>query len=209
MKEELILVDEQDVKIGTAEKIDAHIKGLLHRAFSLFILDTSTQKLLLQQRALDKYHSGGLWTNACCSHPRKDEKLLDAVCRRVKDELGISVPDSVYEKKDLWECNKFTYRKDYGKYIEHEIDHVFIWSVDKSTIQLVPNKDEVDDILWIDISVLEDWMTTKPEDFTAWVFPAYEIFINDVLSNTTMMRSPISSSLFDVIQKKKNEVLIF
>lgn len=209
MKEELILVDEQDVKIGTAEKIDAHIKGLLHRAFSLFILDTSTQKLLLQQRALDKYHSGGLWTNACCSHPRKGEKLLDAVYRRVKDELGISVPDSAYEKKDLWECNKFTYRKDYGKYIEHEIDHVFIWSVDKSTIQLVPNKDEVDDILWIDISVLEDWMTTKPEDFTAWFFPAYEIFINDVLSNTTMMRSPISSSLFDVIQKKKNEVLIF
>lgn len=209
MNDVLILVDEQDKEIGKEEKIDAHRKGLLHRAFSLFVYDSKSNKMLIQQRAINKYHSGGLWTNACCSHPRKGEELFDAVCRRVKDELGISVPDSAYEKKDLWESNKFIYRKDYGKYIEHEIDHVFIWSVDKSTIQLVPNKDEVDDILWIDISGLEDWMTTKPEDFTAWFFPAYEIFINDVLSNPTMMCSPISSSLFDVIQKKKSEVLIF
>lgn len=203
------LVNENDSIIGYDEKLNVHESGKLHRAFSLFIIDEFEQSLLIQKRAIGKYHSGGLWTNACCSHPRKGEDLFDAVCRRVKDELGISVPDSTYEKKDLWESRKFTYRKDYGKYIEHEIDHVFIWSVDKSTIQLVPNKDEVDDILWIDISVLEDWMTTKPEDFTAWFFPVYEIFINDVLSNPTMMCSPISSSLFDVIQKKKSEVLIF
>ncbi len=206
MKESLILVDEHDVAIGTAEKIDTHRKGLLHRAFSLFIYDESIKKILLQKRAKNKYHSGGLWTNACCSHPRKGEELLDAVCRRVKDELGISVPDSTYEEKDLWECNKFTYRKDYGKYIEHEIDHVFIWRVDKSAVQLIPNKNEVDDLLWVDMYDLDDWMTINPEEFTAWFFPAYEIFINDLLSDPTMICSPISPALYDVIQKNKSEV---
>lgn len=209
MNELITLVNESDEIIGFENKMVTHKSGKLHRAFSLFIIDESEQSLLIQKRAIGKYHSGGLWTNACCSHPRKGEELLDAVCRRVKDELGVSVTDSACEKKDLWECKKFTYRKDYGEYTEHEIDHVFIWNVDKSTIRLVPDKDEVDDLLWIDIFDLEDWMSTKPEEFTAWFFPAYEIFINEVLSKPIMMSSPISSSLFDVIQEKKNEVLVF
>ena len=210
MSGELItLVNERDEIIGFENKMTTHELGKLHRAFSLFIIDESEQSLLIQKRAIGKYHSGGLWTNACCSHPRKGEELLNSVCRRVKDELGISVPDSALEGKNLWECKKFTYRKDFGKYIEYEIDHVFVWSVDKSAIELIPNKDEVDDLLWVDMFDLEDWMSTKPEEFTVWFFPAYEIFINEVLSNPTMMCSPISSSLFDVIQKKKNEVLIF
>lgn len=92
---------------------------------------------------------------------------------------------------------------------EYEIDHVFAWLVDSSILQFVPNKDEIEDLMWIDIHDLMNWLEGNPDNFTAWFFPAYEIFINDVLSKPTMMCSPISSSLFDVIQKKKNEVLIF
>lgn len=209
MKESLILVDEHDVVIGTAEKIDTHRKGLLHRAFSLFIYDESIKKILLQKRAINKYHSGGLWTNACCSHPRKDEDLNTAVYRRTIEELGVSIPEVDYKFGKIKECGKFTYLKEFDELTEYEIDHVFAWFVDSTILQLIPNEDEIDDLLWIDIFDLEDWMSTKPEEFTAWFFPAYEIFINEVLSNRTMMRSPISSVLFDVIQKKKSEVLIY
>lgn len=209
MKESLILVDEHDVVIGTAEKIDTHRKGLLHRAFSLFIYDESIKKILLQKRAINKYHSGGLWTNACCSHPRKDEDLNTAVYRRAIEELGVSIPEVDFKLGKIKECGKFTYRKEFDKLTEYEIDHVFAWLVDSTILQLVPNKDEIEDLIWIDIHDLMNWLEGNPDNFTAWFFLAYEIFINDVLSNPTMMRSPISSSLFDVIQKKKNEVLIF
>ena len=209
MNDVLILVDEQDKEIGTEEKIDAHRKGLLHRAFSLFIYDSKLNKMLIQRRAINKYHSGGLWTNACCSHPRKGEDLNTAIYRRTIEELGVSIPKADYEIGEIKECGKFTYRKDFGELTEYEIDHVFAWLVDSSILQFVPNKDEIEDLMWIDIHDLMNWLEGNPDNFTAWFFPAYEIFINDVLSKPTMMCSPISSSLFDVIQKKKNEVLIF
>ena len=209
MNDVLILVDEQDKEIGTEEKIDAHRKGLLHRAFSLFIYDSKLNKMLIQRRAINKYHSGGLWTNACCSHPRKGEDLNTAIYRRTIEELGVSISEDDFDIGKIKECGKFTYRKDFGELTEYEIDHVFAWLVDSSILQFVPNKDEIEDLMWIDIHDLMNWLEGNPDNFTAWFFPAYEIFINDVLSNTTMMRSPISSSLFDVIQKKKNEVLIF
>ena len=209
MNDVLILVDEQDKEIGTEEKIDAHRKGLLHRAFSLFIYDSKLNKMLIQRRAINKYHSGGLWTNACCSHPRKGEDLNTAIYRRTIEELGVSIPKADYEIGKIKECGKFTYRKDFGELTEYEIDHVFAWLVDSSILQFVPNKDEIEDLMWIDIHDLMNGLDRNPDNFTAWFFPAYEIFINDVLSKPTMMCSPISSSLFDVIQKKKNEVLIF
>lgn len=209
MNDVLILVDEQDKEIGTEEKIDAHRKGLLHRAFSLFIYDSKLNKMLIQRRAINKYHSGGLRTNACCSHPRKGEDLNTAIYRRTIEELGVSIPKADYEIGKIKECGKFTYRKDFGELTEYEIDHVFAWLVDSSILQFVPNKDEIEDLMWIDIHDLMNWLEGNPDNFTAWFFPAYEIFINDVLSKPTMMCSPISSSLFDVIQKKKNEVLIF
>lgn len=209
MNDVLILVDEQDKEIGTEEKIDAHRKGLLHRAFSLFIYDSKLNKMLIQRRAINKYHSGGLWTNACCSHPRKGEDLNTAIYRRTIEELGVSIPKADYEIGKIKECGKFTYRKDFGELTEYEIDHVFAWLVDSSILQFVPNKDEIEDLMWIDIHDLMNWLEGNPDNFTAWFFSAYEIFINDVLSKPTMMCSPISSSLFDVIQKKKNEVLIF
>ena len=209
MNDVLILVDEQDKEIGTEEKIDAHRKGLLHRAFSLFIYDSKLNKMLIQRRAINKYHSGGLWTNACCSHPRKGEDLNTAIYRRTIEELGVSISEDDFDIGKIKECGKFTYRKEVGEVTEYEIDHVFAGLVDSSILQFVPNKDEIEDLMWIDIHDLMNWLEGNPDNFTAWFFPAYEIFINDVLSNTTMMRSPISSSLFDVIQKKKNEVLIF
>ena len=165
--------------------------------------------MLIQRRAINKYHSGGLWTNACCSHPRKGEDLNTAIYRRTIEELGVSIPKADYEIGKIKECGKFTYRKDFGELTEYEIDHVFAWLVDSSILQFVPNKDEIEDLMWIDIHDLMNWLEGNPDNFTAWFFPAYEIFINDVLSKPTMMCSPISSSLFDVIQKKKNEVLIF
>ncbi len=209
MNDVLILVDEQDKEIGTEEKIDAHRKGLLHRAFSLFIYDSKLNKMLIQRRAINKYHSGGLWTNACCSHPRKGEDLNTAIYRRTIEELGVSISEDDFDIGKIKECGKFTYRKDFGELTEYEIDHVFAWLVDSSILQFVPNKDEIEDLMWIDIHDLMNWLEGNPDNFTAWFFPAYEIFINDVLSKPTMMCSPISSSLFDVIQKKKNEVLIF
>lgn len=209
MNDVLILVDEQDKEIGTEEKIDAHRKGLLHRAFSLFIYDSKLNKMLIQRRAINKYHSGGLWTNACCSHPRKGGDLNTAIYRRTIEELGVSISEDDFDIGKIKECGKFTYRKDFGELTEYEIDHVFAWLVDSSILQFVPNKDEIEDLMWIDIHDLMNWLEGNPDNFTAWFFPAYEIFINDVLSKPTMMCSPISSSLFDVIQKKKNEVLIF
>lgn len=209
MNELITLVNESDEVIGFEDKLTTHKSGKLHRAFSLFIIDESEQSLLIQKRAIGKYHSGGLWTNACCSHPRKGEDLNTAVYRRTIEELGVSIPKVDYEIGKIKECGKFTYRKDFGELTEYEIDHVFAWLVDSSILQFVPNKDEIEDLMWIDIHDLMNWLEENPDNFTAWFFPAYEIFINDVLSNTTMMCSPISSSLFDVIQKKKNEVLIF
>lgn len=176
MKEELILVDEQDVVIGTAKKFDAHKKGLLHRAFSLFIFDPSTQKLLLQQRALDKYHSGGLWTNSCCSHPRKNEKTIDAVLRRTNEELGIKIPQGEVEKNNLQEIGVFQYRKDFGGCIENEIDHVYIWTTSKKDINATANKEEIESLKWINIVELGEWMSNQPEIFTAWFPKAYTIF---------------------------------
>jgi isopentenyl-diphosphate Delta-isomerase len=89
--EKIILVDEQDNEIGTAEKMEAHEKALLHRAFSVFVFN-SDGLMLLQQRAFSKYHSGGLWTNACCSHPRAGEDTLDAAYRRLQEEMGFTTP---------------------------------------------------------------------------------------------------------------------
>src|SRR4249919_2599143 len=114
--QEVILVNEQNEAIGTMEKMEAHRKALLHRAFSVFIFN-SKGEMLLQQRALNKYHSGGLWTNACCSHPRPGELIEDAATRRLKEELGFETP--------LKKIFQFTYQASFDNGLtEHEFDHV-------------------------------------------------------------------------------------
>src|SRR4030095_7998604 len=114
---EVILVDQEDRPSGTAEKMEAHRKGLLHRAFSVFIFN-SKGEMLLQQRALSKYHSGGLWTNACCSHPAPGEKTKDGAIRRLNEELGFETPvEKVFD---------FVYKAEFDNGLtEHEFDHVF------------------------------------------------------------------------------------
>ena len=117
LEEKVILVDKNDNQVGLMPKLEAHEKGILHRAFSVFIFNNKYQ-LLLQKRASSKYHSGGLWTNTCCSHPREDEDILDAANRRLDEEMGI--------KTSLRKVYDFIYEaKLDNNLIEHEFDHVF------------------------------------------------------------------------------------
>ena len=116
-EEKVILVDKNDNQVGLMPKLEAHEKGLLHRAFSIFIFN-SRYELLLQKRASSKYHSGGLWTNTCCSHPREGEDTLDAANRRLDEEMGI--------KTSLRKVYDFIYKAELDNQLtEHEFDHVF------------------------------------------------------------------------------------
>src|SRR6185436_4500009 len=124
LSEDIILVDEQDQEIGTMEKMEAHRKGVLHRAFSILIFN-SKGEMLLQKRAKSKYHSGGLWTNACCSHPLPGESMKDATNRKLLQEMGIAVPTEF--------AYSFQYRAELDNdLVENELDHVFVGLYDKS-----------------------------------------------------------------------------
>lgn len=157
MQEKVILVNESDVAIGEMEKMKAHEDGLLHRAFSVFIFNTKGE-LLLQQRALTKYHSGGKWTNTCCSHPRPDETTSDAANRRLMEEMNLTCSLN-YEFG-------FIYKAEFDNgLIEHEYDHVYFGTTDK---QPLPNKDEVADWKYVKIDILEDDINLNPDSYTPW-----------------------------------------
>ncbi len=160
--ENVILVDEQDQAVGTMEKMEAHRQGLLHRAFSVFMFD-GEKRLLLQQRALHKYHSAGLWTNTCCSHPRPDEATVTAAIRRLEEEMGLqAAPAPAFT---------FRYRAPVGGgLIEHEIDHVFVAYSNQDPIL---NPDEAADFRWAGLEEIERWVTTQPQRFTAWFKHSY------------------------------------
>ena len=157
----LILVDENDREQGTATKQEAHTQGLLHRAFSVVLLRSTNDdvELLLTQRAFEKYHSGGLWTNSCCSHPRSGENLGQAVIRRVQEELGASI-------EAPFEIGSFVYRADFENgLVEHEYDHVSIaWFEGVCA----PDPTEVASIRWITCADLKRELESFPERFTAW-----------------------------------------
>jgi len=158
MEELVILVDTNDSPIGQMEKLEAHQKGELHRAFSIFIFNTKGE-LLLQQRALDKYHSGGLWTNTCCSHPRPGEDNLAAANRRLKEEMGM--------KANLTPAFSFTYRAKFESgLIEHEYDHVFFG---KSDLLPVINKEEVEQYKYINLDTLKQELLLYPDHYTPWL----------------------------------------
>lgn len=166
MREELILVDICDIEVGSCSKMETHRKGLLHRAFSVFVVHD--KKMLLQKRNTQKYHSGGLWTNACCSHPRKGEVLLDAVSRRLEDELGVTFP--------VCEYFEFVYRNDFGNgIIEYEYDHVYLADY---CGEIHPNKEEIDELRWVDLAKLKEELTNNPEHFTSWFIIAAPKIIN-------------------------------
>lgn len=155
--EEIILVDEQDNSIGTMEKMEAHRRGVLHRAFSV-VLFNSRGEMLLQRRADSKYHSGGLWTNTCCSHPLRDEAIDDAAQRRLQYEMGIDLkPEFAF---------KFIYKTPLDKsLIEHELDYVFIGTFDGRP---VINKEEVSDWKFMSLNDLRNDMKRSPELYTVW-----------------------------------------
>ena len=155
--EEVVLVDEQDNAIGKNEKLEAHRLGQLHRAFSIFIFN-SQGEMLLQQRTLTKYHSGGLWTNACCSHPRPDETTIDAAHRRLNEELGMAT-----ELKFLF---NFKYKAEFENgLIEHELDHVFVGQTD---FHPVLNRDEAMAYKYVKVDDLKKDIKQRPEAYTFW-----------------------------------------
>lgn len=153
----MILVNEQDEVVGSMEKMEAHQKGILHRAFSVFIHREG--KILLQQRSLNKYHSSGLWTNTCCSHPRPDESLSNAGNRRLKEEMGIDCAVKPHFH--------FIYKAQLDNGLtEHELDHVLFGTYD-GTVH--PNPDEVMDYKWMDWNELVDDIQINPQRYTAWL----------------------------------------
>ena len=160
--EEVILVNEQDVETGTMEKIEAHRKGILHRAFSIFIFN-SKNEILLQQRAANKYHSAGLWTNACCSHPKPGEETEVAALRRLKEELGFETP--------LQKIFDFTYKASFDNGLtEHEFDHVFA-GVYNGEIDF--NHAEVQDVCYSSIEDIDSAMQSHSQKFTSWFLIAF------------------------------------
>ncbi|HEX4852022.1 MAG TPA: isopentenyl-diphosphate Delta-isomerase, partial [Puia sp.] len=157
MEQEIILVDEKDHAIGVMEKLEAHRKGLLHRAFSVFIFN-SKGEMLLQQRSVEKYHSGGLWTNACCSHPAPGEDIHAAATRRLQEELGFSTP--------LTKVFDFIYRSSFENgLIEHEFDHVFIGIHDAP---IHADEQEISDYYFLGIEEISESIKKNPEKYTVW-----------------------------------------
>jgi len=169
--EHVILVDANDREIGTEEKLAAHRRGVLHRAFSAFVFHPDG-RMLLQRRALRKYHSAGLWSNTCCSHPRPGETVLDAARRRMVEEMGVSV--------DLEHAFSFTYRANLERdLVEHEFDHVLVGRSDDAPS---PAAEEVADWRWVGINEIRNQINESPDDFTVWFRLAFDRVV-DVLDS--------------------------
>lgn len=157
-EEQVVLVNEHDQALGQVGKLEAHQRGLLHRAFSVFVFDPRG-RLLLQQRAAGKYHSAGLWTNTCCSHPRPGEEILNAAGRRLQEEMGI--------RCSLEPVFSFMYKEDVGQgLVEHELDHV-LFGVYQGPI--APAAEEVAAYQWMRLHDLADDLRTSPERYTRWL----------------------------------------
>ncbi len=155
--EKIILVDEFDNEIGTMEKMEAHRKGVLHRAFSVLLFN-SQGELLLQKRAKNKYHSGGLWTNTCCSHPRPGELTETAAHRRLQEEMGFDT--------DLEEIFHFIYQAPFDNGLtEHEFDHVFAGEFDG---RVEPDPEEVSEYQYLHLYKIAQMVKQNPEAFTPW-----------------------------------------
>ena len=162
-EEKVILVDENDKPIGTMGKLEVHQKGQLHRAFSVFIFNDKGE-LLLQRRALSKYHSAGLWTNTCCSHPQPNEETLAAANRRLQEEMGM---DTILIHK-----TSFIYKTPFDNGLtEHEFDHVFIGQSNENPII---NPEEVYSFKWMTLEKVKEAIKKDPENFTSWFRIALE-----------------------------------
>lgn len=162
--QELILVDEFDKAVGSMEKMEAHVAGVLHRAYSVFIFNAEG-KMLLQQRALSKYHSGGLWTNACCSHPYLGQVIKEAAAQRLFEEMGFTC--------HIEKAFEFTYKAEFDNGLtEHEYDHVFIGTYDGP---ISPNKDEVENYTFASVDEISEGIILKPQIYTEWFKIAFPL----------------------------------
>ncbi|WP_411768204.1 isopentenyl-diphosphate Delta-isomerase [Winogradskyella sp. A3E31] len=170
MKEEqVILVDENDNQIGLMAKMEAHEKALLHRAFSVFVFN-SKNELMLQQRALHKYHTPGLWTNTCCSHQREGESNIEAGKRRLQEEMGFVT--------ELKETTSFIYKAPFENGLtEHEYDHILVGHFDDEPNI---NPDEVADWKWMTLETVKSDMAQNPDDYTAWFKIIFEKFYEHI-----------------------------
>jgi isopentenyl-diphosphate delta-isomerase len=175
VKEELvILVNQEDEPIGTMPKMEAHEKAELHRAFSVFILN-SKGEVMLQQRAASKYHSPLLWTNTCCSHQRVGETNIEAGRRRLMEEMGFDAP--------LKELFSFIYKAPFDNGLtEHELDHVMVGSFNGEP---EINTEEVENWKWMDLNAIRVDMELNPEDYTVWFRIIFERFY-DYISNESI-----------------------
>lgn len=163
MEDHVILVDENDREVGTDAKLAVHRSGRLHRAFSIFVFD-SRGRTLLQRRATSKYHSGGLWSNTCCSHPRPGETVEEAARRRLEEEMGFDCA--------LHRVCDFVYRRELADgFVEHEFDHVFSGHFDGTP---VPDAAEVEAWRWADVEEVRVDSDARPERYTAWFGLALE-----------------------------------
>ncbi|MBF4470341.1 isopentenyl-diphosphate Delta-isomerase [Flavobacterium sp. HJJ] len=170
-EEKVILVNELDEQIGLMPKLEAHEKAILHRAFSVFILNNKNE-IMLQQRAHQKYHSPLLWTNTCCSHQREGETNIQAGNRRLYEEMGFNT-----ELKELFH---FIYKAPFDNGLtEHELDHVMIGYYDGEPMI---NTEEVEDWKWMKIEDIQSDMLLNPEVYTVWfkiIFEEFYHFLED------------------------------
>jgi isopentenyl-diphosphate Delta-isomerase len=172
---DVILVDEQDRPIGTMEKMEVHEKALLHRAFSVFIINEKGE-MLLQKRASKKYHSANLWTNACCSHPKPGQLTPEAALIRLQEEMGFFTT--------LTKAFHFTYKAPFDNGLtEHEFDHVFIGTYN-GIIQ--PNVDEVGDYCYKSLTDIEQSIQSHPQKYTAWFKIAFPLVQDYLVQKNTI-----------------------
>ena len=169
MEENVILVDKNDTQIGLMSKLDAHKKGILHRAFSVFVLNNNNE-IMLQKRAYNKYHSGGLWTNTCCSHQREGENSIEAGKRRLLEEMGFET--------ELKIITSFIYKVEFDNGLtEHELDYLLIGKYLKSP---VINKQEVADWKWMKVELIADDIKLNPNNYTSWFKIIFDKFQNKI-----------------------------
>lgn len=170
LEEKVILVNDKDEQVGLMEKIEAHEKALLHRAFSVFILNDKNE-IMLQQRAHDKYHSPGLWTNTCCSHQREGESNIDAGKRRLMEEMGFQT--------ELRELFNFIYIAPFDNGLtEHELDHVMIGTFNEEP---VINPREAASWKWMDALSIKEDINKHPEEYTEWFKIIFKEYYNRIL----------------------------
>lgn len=172
---DVILVNEKDEPIGTMEKIEVHQKGLLHRAFSVFIFNEKGE-MLLQKRAACKYHSPGLWTNTCCSHPQPGSEIISAASQRLQEEMGFTT--------SLEKAFHFIYKATFDNGLtEYEFDHVLLGNYDGP---INPNAEEVEDYLYLSLTEIKNLLQSNPSDYTPWfkiAIPKIEDFIASKIAN--------------------------